>query len=320
MNFKNCELYKIKRKRDLFILLHIDENKLNEELYKYKVCIKDKKRLLEKPSEELKKIQRNILYKLYQLDFPQYVFSGIKGRSAFGNAIYHINCKYMLKLDMSKFFPNTHRNNIYEFFKDKLKMSSDVSSICTDIVTVNYEKEDVEIDYEVYDFLKRKKIKNTNHLPSGTPTSQILSYLANIDMFDKIIEYTKKHKLQCSIYVDDITISSPNRYITKKEESEIKRIIKKHKHNLSKEKTIRYSVNEFKKVTGFVIDPNNRLVIPNKIKSKIKNQTKFIRKKELDEQRKNSIIGLTNFANISVEGSYKGLRATLKNISTSNTV
>lgn len=320
MNFKNCELYKIKRKRDLFILLHIDENKLNEELYKYKVCIKDKKRLLEKPSEELKKIQRNILYKLYQLDFPQYVFSGIKGRSAFDNAIYHINCKYMLKLDMSKFFPNTHRNNIYEFFKDKLKMSSDVSSICTDIVTVNYEKEDVEIDYEVYDFLKRKKIKNTNHLPSGTPTSQILSYLANIDMFDKIIEYTKKHKLQCSIYVDDITISSSNRYITKKEESEIKRIIKKHKHNLSKEKTIRYSVNEFKKVTGFVIDPNNRLVIPNKIKSKIKNQTKFIRKKELDEQRKNSIIGLTNFANISVEGSYKGLRATLKNISTSNTV
>jgi RNA-directed DNA polymerase len=320
MNFKNCELYKIKRKRDLFILLHIDENKLNEELYKYKVCIKDKKRLLEKPSEELKKIQRNILYKLYQLDFPQYVFSEIKGRSAFGNAIYHINCKYMLKLDMSKFFPNTHRNNIYEFFKDKLKMSSDVSSICTDIVTVNYEKEDVEIDYEVYDFLKRKKIKNTNHLPSGTPTSQILSYLANIDMFDKIIEYTKKHKLQCSIYVDDITISSSNRYITKKEESEIKRIIKKHKHNLSKEKTIRYSVNEFKKVTGFVIDPNNRLVIPNKIKSKIKNQTKFIRKKELDEQRKNSIIGLTNFANISVEGSYKGLRATLKNISTSNTV
>ena len=293
---------------------------LNEELYKYKVCIKDKKRLLEKPSEELKKIQRNILYKLYQLDFPQYVFSGIKGRSAFGNAIYHINCKYMLKLDMSKFFPNTHRNNIYEFFKDKLKMSSDVSSICTDIVTVNYEKEDVEIDYEVYDFLKRKKIKNTNHLPSGTPTSQILSYLANIDMFDKIIEYTKKHKLQCSIYVDDITISSSNRYITKKEESDIKRIIKKHKHNLSKEKTIRYSVNEFKKVTGFVIDPNNRLVIPNKIKSKIKNQTKFIRKKELDEQRKNSIIGLTNFANISVEGSYKGLRATLKNISTSNTV
>lgn len=314
MDFKNCELYKVKRKRDLFILLHIDENKLNEELYKYRVCIKDKKRLLEKPNEELKKIQRNILNKLYQLDFPKYVFSGIKGRSALGNAIYHINCKYMLKLDMSKFFPNTHRNSIYEFFKNKLKMSSDVALICTDIVTVNYDKENVVIEDGVYEFLKLKKIKNTNHLPSGTPTSQILSYLANIDMFDEIIEYTNKHKLLCTIYVDDITISSTYRYITKKEESEIKNIIRKHKKNLSKGKTIRYGANEYKKVTGFVIASNNKLVIPNKIKAKIKGQTKFIRRKEIDMHTKNSIVGLTNFANMSVYGKYRGLRKTLDNI------
>ena len=301
MDYKNCELYKVKRKRDLFVLLHIDENKLIEELYKYRVCIKDKKRLLEKPSEELKKIQRNILNKLYQLNFPEYVFSGIRGRSAFGNAIYHINCKYMLKLDMSKFFPNTHRNSIYEFFKNKLKMSSDVALICTDIVTVNYDR-----------------IKNTNHLPSGTPTSQILSYLANIDMFDAIIEYTTGHKLQCTIYVDDITVSSMTRHISKKEESEIKNIIRKHKQNLSKGKTIRYGANEYKKVTGFVIAPNNKLVIPNKIKSKIKAQTKFVRKKQLDIHRKNSIVGLTNFANISVNGKYRGLRKTLDGITIVN--
>ena len=54
MNFENCELYKIKRKRDLYAILHTDENKINNELYKYKVCIKDGKMLLEKPSEELK--------------------------------------------------------------------------------------------------------------------------------------------------------------------------------------------------------------------------------------------------------------------------
>ncbi len=314
MDFKNCELYKVRRKRDLYILLHIDECKLNYEIYKYRVCIKDRKRLLEKPSEELKRIQRTILNKLYQLNFPEYVFSGVKGRSAFGNAIYHINCKYMLKLDMSKFFPNTHRNRLYKLFKDKLKMSSDVASICTDIVTVNYDNENVVIEDEVYEFLKLKKIKNTNHLPSGTPTSQILSYLANIDMFDEIIEYTNKHKLQCTIYVDDITISSENRYITKKEESEIKNIIRKHKQNLSKGKTIRYRTNEYKKVTGFVIAPNNKLVIPNKIKSKIKKQIKFVRKKEIDLHAKNSIIGLTNFADISVNGKYRGLRKTLDNI------
>ena len=55
MDYKNCELYKIKRKRDLYSLLCTDENKVNDALYKYKVCIKDEKRLLEKPCEELKK-------------------------------------------------------------------------------------------------------------------------------------------------------------------------------------------------------------------------------------------------------------------------
>ena len=157
----------------------------------------------------------------------------------------------MLKLDMSKFFPNTHRNSIYEFFKNKLKMSSDVALICTDIVTVNYDKENVLIEDGVYEFLKLKKIKN---------------------------------------------------------------IIRKHKQNLSKGKTIRYGANEYKKVTGFVISPNNKLVIPNKIKSKIKDQSKYIRKKELDIHRKNSIVGLTNFADISVNGKYRGLRKSLDNI------
>ena len=320
MNFEKCELYKIKRKRDLYAILHTDENKINNELYKYKVCIKDGKRLLEKPSEELKKLQRGILHKLYQLDFPEYVFSGIKGRYSLGNALYHVNCKYMLKLDMSKFFPNTHRNKVYEFFKYKLKMYSDVASICTDIVTVNYNRETAVIEEGVNEFLKSKNIKNTNHLPSGTPTSQILSYLANIDMFDEIMEYTNAHNLKCTIYVDDITISSNKRQISKKEESEIKAIIQKNKHRLSKGKTIRYGITEYKKVTGFVISPNNKLVIPNKIKSKIKNQARFIRKKEIDIHNRNSIIGLTNFADISVKGKYMGLRKTVDNLKVINNV
>ena len=46
MDYKNCELYKIKRKRDLYALLHTDETKVNDALHKYKVCIKDEKRLL----------------------------------------------------------------------------------------------------------------------------------------------------------------------------------------------------------------------------------------------------------------------------------
>ena len=66
-----------------------------------------------------------------------------------------------------------------------------------------------------------KHIKIKNHLPSGTPTSQILSYLANLDMFDEIMNYCKEHNLLCSIYVDDITLST-NRKISFEEEKQLK--------------------------------------------------------------------------------------------------
>lgn len=42
---------------------------------------------------------------------------------------------------------------------------------------------------------------------------------------DEIIKYTKLHKLDCTIYVDDITISSIRRDINRREESETKTII-----------------------------------------------------------------------------------------------
>ena len=182
-------------------------------------------------------------------------------------------------------------------------------------VTVNYNNKNVIVNSDVKEFLYNKKIKTENHLPSGTPTSQILSYLANEDMFNEIISYTKAHKLKCSIYVDDITISSEKRKITKKEESEIKYIIKKYNHRISTDKIISYGKNEYKKITGFVISPENKLVIPNKIKSKIKDKSKFIRKvNSITVADKNTLIGLTNFANLSIKGKYNGLIKKIKNM------
>lgn len=150
----------------------------------------------------------------------------------------------MLKLDMSKFFPNTHRNKIYNFFLKKLKMAPDVAKLCTDITTINYKEKHVYIEKGVYQYMKTKHIKIKNHLPSGTPTSKILSYLDNLDMFEKIIKYCKKHNLLCSIYVDDITLST-NRRVSFEEEKQIKAIIKKYGQKISKEKTIKRVLLDF---------------------------------------------------------------------------
>ena len=97
MNFEKCELYKVKRKRDLYKILRTTQKEVVLILNAYKACINEENRLLEKPTQNLKKLQRKLLNKLYTIDFPNYVFSGIKGKSAQGNALQHLNSKYMLK-------------------------------------------------------------------------------------------------------------------------------------------------------------------------------------------------------------------------------
>lgn len=311
INFEKCELYKVKRKRDLYCILRTNKKDVALILNKYVVCVNEKNRLLEKPNYQLKQLQRKLLNKLYQIEFPNYVFSGIKVRSAYDNAIQHINSEYMLKLDMSKFFPNTHRNKIYTFFLKKLKMSPDVAKLCTDITTINYKEKDVYIEDGVKPYLKKKHIKTTTHLPSGTPTSQILSYLVNLDMFNEIVEYCDKRKLLCSIYVDDLTLSS-NRKISFEEEKQLKSIVKKYGQKISKEKTIRYNKNEYKKITGFVISPKHQLVIANKTRLKIKQKLFNVENiNKIDTSLKNSLIGLISFTGLSVKDAYKGLRKQL---------
>ena len=192
-------------------------------------------------------------------------------------------------------------------------MSPDVAKVCTDITTINYKEKNVYIEDGVMEFLKKKHIKTTNHLPSGTPTSQILSYLANLDMFDEIVTFCDTHKLLYSIYVDDLTIST-NRNISFEEEKQLKAIVEKYGQKISKKKTIRYKQNEYKKVTGFVISPNHHLVVANKTRRKIKEKISQVEDiKNIDISIKNSLIGLANFTQLSQKSAYRGLKNQLIN-------
>lgn len=220
----------------------------------------------------------------------------------------------MVKLDLSKFFPNTHREKIYQFFLKKLRVTPDVAKLLTDFTTVNYKDSFNIIDIEVEEFINIKNIRNMNHLPSGTSTSQILAYLANIDMYDEIIKYTNSQNILCSIYVDDITLSS-QKPIHKKQIERIRNIITKNQHKLNIKKSIYYGPEEYKKVTGYVISPKYKLVIPNKTRYKIKSKVVVCKKnKRISRHIRNSILGSINFANMSRRGSYEGLDRKLKNL------
>ena len=210
MDYSKSPLFGLTRKRDLNNLIKVrvkDNNNFNLQ-YKPYIEKKPKKRLIEAPKHNIKTIQKKIKKYLDCIEYPNNVFSGIKGRSYIDNAYFHIESNYFLKMDMSKFFPNTSREKIFNFYSKKMKMSNDVASILTDLSSVNITN---IMSNEVKEFINEKGIKYTNHLPSGSPISSILSYLANIDMFDELNKLAKKNACIVSFYVDDIIFSSKNK-------------------------------------------------------------------------------------------------------------
>ena len=116
MDLTTCKLYRIQRKRDLAVLLKIENIKKIGQIsnsYRPYIANETQKRLIEPvESEELKKIQKNIQLLLKEIKYNDNVFSGVPGKSYIDNGKYHIGCKNIVALDISKFFPNINREKV----------------------------------------------------------------------------------------------------------------------------------------------------------------------------------------------------------------
>lgn len=269
MDLTTCKLYRIQRKRDLAVLLKIENIKKIGQIsnsYRPYIANETKKRLIEPvESEKLKKIQKNIQLLLKEIKYNDNVFSGVPGKSYIDNGKYHIGCKNIVALDISKFFPNINREKVYNFFKYKMENSSDVAKILTDLCTIDLRKIN-NLDKNVIKYINEKKIRFMNHIPTGSSISCILSYLVNYIMFDEIDTLCREYNCKMSVYVDDIVISS-SEIINNNLISKVIAIIKNNGYRISKSKLKHYKTNEFKRVTGSILSKDGKkLVVPNKIK------------------------------------------------------
>ena len=300
MDLTTCRLYGIRRKRDLSNILKINckEIKKISNSYKPYIANKGKKRLIEPVSlKVLKIIQKNIQKLLKQIEYDINIFSGISGRSYIDNGRLHLGCKYVVALDISKFFPNTSREKVYNFFKHDMKNSSDVAEVLTDLCTIDLEKID-DVDEEVLKYVDENKIRYKKHIPTGSSISCILSYLVNYKMFDKIVKLGGEYGCKTSIYVDDVVISS-NDKISKQLIDRVIGIIKSNGYVIQKTKLKFYDKNEFKRVTGNIISKDGtKLVIPNKIRYKmikLKKNKKIVKdKREAKLKGYNQVINQIN--------------------------
>lgn len=69
--------------------LYCKSSFVNQKITPYISTNGNKERLIESPEEDIKKIQGIILRSLQQLDYPEYAFSGIKGKCYIDNAKEH---------------------------------------------------------------------------------------------------------------------------------------------------------------------------------------------------------------------------------------
>lgn len=137
------------------------------------------------PVTKLKSVQSQILNTvLYKLNLPDYFYGGLKKKDAVLNARHHQGNKFFFLTDLKDFYPSVHFKSVEKALRSQ-GFYPDVARILTRICT----KEAA--------------------IPQGCPTS---SFLAALVVFHSCGDLFTKYQLEglkVSIYVDDITISSP---------------------------------------------------------------------------------------------------------------
>lgn len=297
MDYSNCPLFNLKSKKRLKQMLQINNRYFKQDfllpMISAYIDYMGKPRLIEPPNSELKNVQKRVKRLLGNIIVPDNVFSGIKGRSYVDNVRIHVGEKRrnVYKIDLIAFFPSITREKVYHFFFHELDCSPDVAEILTNITTVDISKVENCKHTEIYDFLESKGIKSYNHLISGAPTSQIMSYLVNRGMFDELQKLCDENNAVMTIYVDDITFSSEYR-ISKSFTDSVALIIKKHGYQISCPKSKKYKKIKDKLITGVVINSKGKMVLKNAMRQKIIQEFEHLQHNPDDSKSRKRLQGL----------------------------
>lgn len=291
MDYTKSKLYKLTSIEELQNLLECNLNNYRYPNYIFKnyyrsIIINDGKRLLETPKEKLKEIQRKINKLLIPIQIPNYIHN-TKGKSNITNALVHKDTLSIIaKLDIIKFFPSTSRDKVYKFWKNKMKMSGCVANIMTNLTTIT-----IPPNYSsIIDFLTKHGVNTYSHLPTGSPTSPLLSFLVNSDMFEEIYEVVKKHDGKISIFADDITVSGATKI--NQVYSKIRSILFSNGYRVSNIKSHIYIYNNNINITGIQLCNRGDIRVPNYINKKLKDLKKT---KLTTKQRDMKINGIKNY-------------------------
>lgn len=161
------------------------------------------------PREELKFIQRWINFNILQkLSYNKHIHGFVPGSSILQHAQVHHKSKFLLKIDLLKFFDTIDEKKVYKMFRSMgyiKNLAWDFAKICTAQHRFTYwqsfSAEDLKIlqNYD-YDY--------PNILPQGAPTSPLLANLVASRLDKRLGSLSKKLNSKYTRYADDLCFSA----------------------------------------------------------------------------------------------------------------
>jgi RNA-directed DNA polymerase len=245
----------IENANELCLLLNANfsaiETIINYPNYRHYTIPKKKggKRTISAPDKTLKHIQKRLNYYLqgYYLSIKPSCVHGfvihphyLKGQSNIvDNASMHVGQSHLLNIDLKDFFSSISAGRVKACLKSPLFSYPDaLSTALTLLLTLK------------------------GSLPTGAPTSPVISNLVCWDLDHELNAFSSLHNLTYSRYADDLSFSSAN-IIQKDLIKEIETIIQKHRFEVNPKKVRLKHAGQRMMVTGLTV--NEKVNIPRNV-------------------------------------------------------
>jgi len=250
----------------------------------------DKGRELFRCNAQITKLHKRLI-KLFNVEIPVYLKSGVKKQSHITNVKHHENSNFFLLVDVERFYPSITKSKIKKQLITTYKQSSNVAEFISNLVTV-----------------PQKKAYNKRALVTGSPLSQYFAFIVNKKMFDELNKVSIEENIKFSVYVDDMSFSSKE-IISYRFHQKVFSILTKYgftTHLTGDKKTYRGKVGLNSKITGVHITKYGLRLL-----QKHKDSIKEIINTDLYKKQQKRLLGLIYYA-MQVNPKYEKLKRRLE--------
>ena len=240
-------------------------------------------RTIAQPAKETKFIQHWLIENVFdKLPIHDCATAYKTGASIKKNAIMHQENKYIAKFDFKDFFSSINESNLIAHFEKHIRdILNDSIKDAARISCIKYEN------------------KNNLCLSVGAPSSPILSNTIMYDFDQKIFNWCFENDIVYTRYADDLTFSTNKKFISSKIESTIVSILNEIEYpkiRLNNKKTIFLSKKNQRRITGIIINNDNKISLGRDKKRLISALIHKFTLNLLSEDEKKNLQGLLSFA------------------------